>query len=46
MKHEEIKEPTLEETEQILNEIIEDFPKLLGVPKELLLGVPKKLMEL
>lgn len=46
MKYEEIKEPTLEETEQILNEIIEDFPKLLGVPKELLLGVPKKLMEL
>lgn len=27
---------TLEETEQMLKEIFEDFPKLFGVPKELM----------
>ena len=31
-----VKEPTLEETEQMLKEIIDDFPKLFGVPKELM----------
>lgn len=31
-----VKEPTLEETEQMMKEIIEDCPKLFGVPKELM----------
>ena len=31
-----VKEPTLEETEQMQNEIIEDFPKLFGVSEKMM----------